>query len=470
MREIGPQLLDKINLRQNTVFSNSQPELKAYFSRGLTTELFLVYTIQNSTTLQAVDVTVKRPVAGIEPTVAYAACMDAGVASIKSKPLPYDELTPWRDEFTVAPNVAAVAIEFDGHWDRDWKSRRFDFVTEDVPWIFYVQGAILYAQYWQQPPIILAVNVTKISVVRGWLPVTREYHHDQGLIVAYLKTNGRVYYRAYCFQPDGEQVWEVERMIQDIPATATDIALFRTNDFRVGFLVTVNGTLQWILTTRNYAGMSIFPDMVTAGLSNISFDVLPIQHHRPKTDENITTSVGNMALLVCRPIAPTVLSISNELNVWRILIKFSHALSQSLASSALKDRFAVRDALNVTFTILSTSAGVDQTELYLNMVHMGAAKNDVTITFTSGAADGIPSALTSNNDGCEFNVPSFTRAFTAAIEPPRGFASDRLAADLTHMSFSVLQVFYRNAFRDENITASISHLSFVVTRVGGNPL
>ncbi|MBS3990123.1 MAG: hypothetical protein KGZ44_09285, partial [Dethiobacter sp.] len=84
--------------------------------------------------------------------------------------------------------------------------------------------------------------------------------------------------------------------------------------------------------------------------------------------------------------------------------------------------------------------------------------------------DGIPSALTSNNDGCEFNVPSFSVSFTALIEPPRGFARDHLATGLTQMSFSVLQVFYRNAFTAEHLTASISHLSFAVTRVGGNPL
>jgi len=470
VRQISQELLAKIQSRQKTLYNNAQPELKAYFSRGLTTELFLVHTIEQSNTLQAVDVTVKRPTVGAAPNEAYAVCVDDGLATIKSKHLPYDELTPWLDEFTVAANVTSVAIEFDGYWDRDWKSRRFDFVTEEFPWVFYVQGGILYAQHWQQPKIMLATGVSKISTIRGWLPVTREHHNDQGLIIGYIKTDGLVYYRAYCHQPDGTRIWEVERRVAAITATATDIALFRTNDFRVGFLATVNGMMQWRLTERNYAGMSIFPDLVTTAISNISFEVIPIQNRNAYKSEQITAALSNLGLLVCRPITPTVLSISNELNVWRILIKFSHALSQNLASATIRDRFTVRDALGVSFALLSTSAGADQTELYLNMVHLGAAKNDLVVTFTSGASDGIPSALTSNNEGCEFNVPSFAVAFTALIEPPRGFAGDRLAADLTHMSFSVLQVFYRNTFTDEHITASVSHISFVVTRVGGNPL
>lgn len=470
MRQISEQLLAKIKSRQKTLYNNAQPELKAYFSRGLTTELFLVHTLQKSATLQAIDVTVKRLTVGSTPTKAYAVCVDDGVAAVKSKTLPYDELTPWLDEFTAAANVTSVAIEFDGYWDRDWKSRRFDFVTEDLPWVFYVQGGALYARYWQEAPIMLASGVSKISTIRGWLPVTREHHNDQGLIVSYIKTDGFVYYRAYCHQPDGTRIWEVERRVAAIASTATDIALFRTNDFRVGFLVTLNASMQWSLTTRNYAGMSIFPDLVTAAISNLAFEVIPVQNRNAYKSEQITTALSNMGLLVCRPITPTVLSISNQLNDWRILIKFSHALSQNLASTTLRNSFTVRDALGVSFTILSTSAGADQTELYLNMVNFGAAKNDLIVTFASGAADGIQGALTSNNDGCEFNVPSFTVSFTALIEPPRGFASDHLAAGLTQMSFSVLQVFYRNAFTAEQLTASISHISFVVTRVGGNPL
>jgi len=470
VRQISQELLEKITSRQKTLYNNAQPELKAYFSRGLTTELFLVHTLQKSATLQAIDVTVKRLTVGTAPTKAYAVCVDDGVAAVKSKALPYDELTPWLDEFMAAANVTSVGIEFDGYWDRDWKSRRFDFVTEDVPWIFYVQDGALYGRYWQDSPIMLASGVSKISTIRGWLPVTREHHNDQGLIVGYIKTDGFVYYRAYCHQPDGTRIWEVERRVPGFMATATDIALFRTNDFRVGFLATVNASMQWSLTTRNYAGMSIFPDLVTVAISNLSFEVIPIQNRNAYKSEQLTVALSNLGLLVCRPITPTILSISNQLNDWRILIKFSHALSQNLASTTLRNSFTVRDALGVSFAILSTSAGADQTELYLNMINFGAAKNDLVVTFASGAADGIPSALTSNNDGCEFNVPSFSVSFTALIEPPRGFARDHLATGLTQMSFSVLQVFYRNAFTAEHLTASISHLSFVVTRVGGNPL
>jgi len=471
MRAIPSELLERVKKKWQVPAENADPAMKVYLSRGFINELFQVFTIQEGAELTDVDVTVKRTDTSAEPAEAFALAINDGVAQVKSKPLPYDDQIPWVDRMTVALSATAVAIEFDGYWDRDYATRRFNFVTEEYPWLFYVQGGVLYAKYWEDAEITLATDVVKVCAIRGWLPANGDQSNDQGLIVAYIKTDGLVYYRSYCIQVGGGKLWEVERNVAEVLTAATDLALFRTNDFRIGFLVTIGGVVYWLLTERNYAGMSVWPEQITAAITDVSFDVLPIQYQDAfEPVEQITAGINDISLLVCRPINPEVVSISNALNDYRILIKVNYPLSQDLTDPTLKTKFSVKDSLNTTFAILSTSAGADQTELYLNMVNFSSAKNDMTVTFTSGASEGVPSALTCNNDGCEFDLASFATVFTASIEPPKVYTDEQITASIANVTFEPKQVYYRTMHTDEQITAGISNVSFVVTNVGGNPL
>src|SRR5690554_6876125 len=108
---------------------------------------------------------------------------------------------------------------------------------------------MLYAQQWKSSPVLLAEGVSKIAAIRGWKN-TYMWNHDQGIIVAYIKS-GQIYYRNYCQQPpDQPALWEIERQV-DLPTPAQNIALFRTNDYRTGFICESEGQIHWAITTRN---------------------------------------------------------------------------------------------------------------------------------------------------------------------------------------------------------------------------
>lgn len=261
MRTIPSELLNRVRKKWQVPVENADPKMKVYLSRGLQNELFQVFTIQEGELLTDVDVTVSRPNAITLPATAYALAINNGLAQVKSKPLPYDDQYPWEDEFNVATGVTSVAIEFDGYWDRDYNTGRFNFVTEEHPWLFYVQAGNLYMQYWQDSEELLATNVTKCAAVRGWVPANGQTANDQGLIVAYIKTDGKVYYRSYCATPTGK-AWESEREVTELGSGVDDLALFRTNDFRVGFLAESGGNVSWVLTARNWAGMSVASDRI----------------------------------------------------------------------------------------------------------------------------------------------------------------------------------------------------------------
>lgn len=279
MRTISADLLSRIQSSQQTIYGNANPELKIVVSRGLSKELFHVYTMGADANLGYVDVAARRLDTAEEPDLVYGIRIVDGTAYVVSHPLPYDPSIAWTPVFTVGP-AEDVAIEFDGSWTRDFTSRRFNLVTEELPWIFYVNGGTLYAQEWDGEPLSLASSVSKIRAVRGWFPTDGDYMNDQGTFLLYLKTDGTVWYRNYCLQSDGTHLWETERQIT-FSTTAADIALFRTNDFRIGVVIeTTAGNIEWVVSDRNWAGMSVFPELLTASiaLEDISITVSQVQY------------------------------------------------------------------------------------------------------------------------------------------------------------------------------------------------
>ena len=123
----------------------------------------------------------------------------------------------------------------------------------------------------------LATGVGRICSMRGWIPAQGGHTQDQGLIVAYLKS-GVAYYRNYCLQSDGTSyIWEEERLVDTLPTGLTDIALFRTNDFRIGVLGRDGANnVHVTVTVRNYAGMSLYPEMSKVRGESAMLDFIPI--------------------------------------------------------------------------------------------------------------------------------------------------------------------------------------------------
>ena len=470
MRYIPPDLLSKIQSAQQTIYNNTEPKMRIQMSKGFTKELFVVNTIHNKMDLADLDTTLKRSNSITKPSEAYLIYVEDNMIKTAKKDLPYDEMTPWDEKFLVGTGLS-VAIEFNGYWERDQETRRFNFVTEDAPWIFWVdQANNLHAQVWsdKNTNIELAENVIKVASIRGWVSSESGPYEDQGLIVAYIKNDGKVFYRNYCKQQDGTLNWEIERRITELPLPARNIALFRTNDFRIGFLAEVDGIIHWTLTTRNYAGMSVWPENITAGLSHFKFEVVPVQYIDTFSAENISTSI-NAIFLACFPIYPSVISITNS-DEFTITIKFSHSITQGL--TGLQEAFIVRDSTGTIFNTISTMRGADTTEIVLNVSNFSSARNDMSVTYNNGVTgEGIPGLLTCNNQGCEFDIPSFVQAFKADIAPPEGHTSEIILVGVLP-TFVVSQVTYRDAFHrgnNHNISAGLSY-AFLVTKVGHNPL
>lgn len=448
MRTIPSELLNRVKKKWQVPAENADPKMKVYLSRGLQNELFQVFTIQEGGLLTDVDVTVSRPSAITLPATAYALAINNGLAQVKSKPLPYDDQYPWEAEFDVATGVTSVAIEFDGYWDRDYNTRRFNFVTEEYPWLFYVQGGNLYAKHWQDDPLLLATNVTKCAAIRGWVPVAGDTTNDQGLIIGYLKTDGKMYYRSYCIQSGGLKDWEIQREVTPLGDTIDDLALFRTNDFRLGFIAEKGGYVHWTMTERNYAGMSYWPELLTAkfnGFTTIDLieidyvDVIaPVEHLTGRYDALcIGLNLESDVVGTC-----TGADITGESE---ITLKFSQPLAGNIAR--IKDLILVsNETMTVYYTPVSTVIGDASNKLVLTVAELLDAVNaskvtvgDATIYLRpSGAGSMLPMAPFSVNaslDKDPYHLVNLTGRFNMPainfIEIVASSTANQEAASLT---------------------------------------
>jgi hypothetical protein len=184
----------------------------------------------------------------------------------------------WEEAFEVGSGKAC-AIAFDGHWKLyDYKWR---YITNEYPHIFWVDNDDkLFVQLWDDVDsrFELAQDVVKVKAIRAWKNVSIALN-DHGLVAAYIKNDGKVYYRNYCYQSTGEYVWETEKQITEFTGTAINLNLFITNDYRMGFVIEDStGKIHLYVTERAWAGMAIAPEKIYANPYEIHLDLQELDY------------------------------------------------------------------------------------------------------------------------------------------------------------------------------------------------
>lgn len=208
------------------------------------------------------DVTLRQMAGEKQLSLAYAICLDHGIATIYKRDFPAMFEAPWEKQWSLEGSSSDVAIEYNGQWKMDASNQWYFLETEQFPYIFFVVDGHLYVQQWRESDSrqLLASGVSQISACKGWQN-RFDVDLDQGLLIGYLKA-GKVYYRGLCTQDDGSLVWENEREVSLLGNGNSTLSVIRTNDFRVGFVTENSGQIKIAITHRNYAGMSVPPESV----------------------------------------------------------------------------------------------------------------------------------------------------------------------------------------------------------------
>ena len=381
MRSIPVALKEKLANRFKVDSTDSMAELRVVATQTSVNSL-LSEPIHEDISPAFGDVAVRQMPGDKDLALAYAICLDDGIAKIYKRKFPAGLEYPWEYQWTLGP-AADVAIEFNGVWKMNAAKEWYYLQTEEYPYIFYVRGGNLYVQLWRdsESAVLLATGVSQISACKGWQSsVDRDL--DQGLVIGYLKA-GRVYYRAFCCQDNGSYVWEAEHEVATLGSGNTTLSVIRTNDFRIGFLTQNGGRMRLALTHRNYAGMSVRPETVHANASHVKVWVSGIHEINTLNREYASASTSYPYVLLDVPGSEEISVVSVEkLNRTEVFCcyGFKIRLSKPLCGT-IDAGFPVKCALSVS-GVTVTEAIYNSEEQVLILYTSADVRRTVPVTIT----------------------------------------------------------------------------------------
>lgn len=260
MRSIPIALKEKLKNRFKVESTDSMAKLRVVATQTSVNSL-LSEPIHEDIAPALGDVAVRQMAGDKDLALAYALCLDDGIATMYMRKFPAGFDYKWEQQF-VFGRASDVALEFGGTWKMNAAQEWYYLETDEFPYIFFIRDGNLYVQYWRDDDsrALLATGVSQISACKGWQSSV-DIDLDQGLVIGYIR-GGAVFYRALCCQSDGSYIWEAEHEVTTLGTGNTTLSVIRTNDFRIGFLTQNSGNMLLTLTHRNYAGMSVRPETV----------------------------------------------------------------------------------------------------------------------------------------------------------------------------------------------------------------
>ncbi len=431
MRTIPGAILERIRKLQQTHDKDADPRINLVMQR---TKRY----IEQGSEMQPIDlwqrpglgplaVAIRREDRLKGPQKIYLVYVENGVAHLAASDYlkSIEQVNEWEYLYPIGP-ATDVAIEFDGRWQRTSPDAEVCFdspalwtlVSFGEPYIFRILpgSGSLVVQQGQGPTYELAPSgVTKVAALRGWKN-TYLWNHDQGLICAYIR-NGDLYYRNFANQgTDADPlpaIWDTERKVDEL-SPAQDVALFRTNDYRVGFLAERNGEIHWAITSRNWAIMALEPHTITAGI-DVTVDLIPITYADIYHEHTITAGISLDVALLWGVAYNSFKSAENDGPTT------IHAVCEHFLTDLTAADFIVEDEDEAVFSVSNIVAGATPFGITLTVDNLNYAnqsllgEGDLTLKFlgtgtTKGEAgqDVDPFEITFTPEGLEF----------IALDPP----------------------------------------------------
>ena len=372
MRNVDPVLLSKLNNQHQTKANDAQPKMSVAVARARNTVMDSSYwvaeTIRTGANLGDVSLAPRRQKVTGPPNRIYEIHVVGGVVGTAIREYPDKFKDGWQNQFSLGTG-SKVAIAFDGEWHRYRKLWRL--VTHEVPWIFWVDGDNkLWAQHWDDDTTKqeLASGVTYVRAIRAWKNLNLA-DKDQGIVVGYIKSDGKVYYRNYCQLLDLTYTWEIERELTEFTGTASSLNLFITHDYRMGFTVADNlDDIYWYITDRDWAGMAIAADTISVAPAELTVDLIPIEYIIPHIeDEYITVAPAELITTLLYADTDNAFTAINAPNIdddwgWIIDLIFDHPIPDLSLSNIV-----VTNLSNLTTITMASIDKISDTVYRLNV-------------------------------------------------------------------------------------------------------
>lgn len=135
----------------------------------------------------------------------------------------------WITSETISP-ATRLSLAFNGEFKKATKASPIQFISEEVPWLFWISGGVLNGKrIGSEETIILSdTNVTDVAAVRGFSPPDNS-SLDFGFIVFYI-IEGSIYYRQLI---NGEWYEAINTNFGPSGITFSEISVSRSWDYRI---------------------------------------------------------------------------------------------------------------------------------------------------------------------------------------------------------------------------------------------
>ena len=498
MRSIPSTLQVKIESAFQTIHGNAEPHMDIiaqkvtkYLTEGT---LLQARTIRTGTNLGPLDICIRREDVNADPTEIIMLYIENGTAKVATLPYVHTPDQDFEYQYTVGAAVD-VACDFDGRWYKitDRTGIYFDIAimwalqTFGEPYLVRVMAnGSLHVQQGQSGASLqlASSNVTKCSVLRGWKNVYL-WNHDQGVIVAYIRS-GEVRYRNYAQQPpDQPALWENERTIAEFDTSvnpASNVSIFRTNDYRVGILAEISGAMHWVLTTRNWATMAIESHTISAAITDVTVSLLPVTYTDIFHEHHISATVSDVQVKLCPAIWPQLLGITNA-DEFTIIVHCDMPLYGDL--TGLQAGFIVTDAIGTPLPVTATALALDTTipaskkvfltpfmianhnydkethAIALTASNINVTSGDLTVAYNHEAAP-IYSQV---EGGCFMELVDFSTTFTPERTNEEVKSDHSISVGITDVAVSLLPVTYVDTHTDHTVSVGVTEVTVALIHV-----
>lgn len=442
MRDINPELLARLQKSFQTAYENADPRAVVWISRpttALTDNTFLEkQVILEGTSITDIAVAACHPVLYRPVTKIYVGYVDNGIAHVKYATAAVSMPAHVWIDTGFSETASAIALEFDGTMPKDRRGR-VEFVTEELPWVFWINGGVLYGKILGDTSVVTLAssNATDVFAIRGmWSEVGG---FDFGLVVFFV-LSGQLYYRQLI-----NGVWMDAEYVStcgglDLSAlTVTAIAAMRTWDYRI------------VLQIRDSTGTvyELFSQFMGVGKQNVEHievkdieaegEITPITYRDAAENEHIQISgIGADGLLRLNisPAPSTVTNIDDGTGQWNTLIQV--ALDNPCTPASVPSNygaFSLTDESSGSFACSAASCSADGLTITLTFASFLSASGDLTLSYT-------PGTITSP----DLDMESWSFTFTPThLEKPDGYDFEHVEITGISAAGTLTAITYTNA-------------------------
>ena len=395
MRTIPSSLDAKFKKLVQAESTKAAPAVDLWISRPvvpLVNDYFLEQqAIGNGNSVTALDIAVAHPRHRRQSTKIYIATVENGRARVVSSPFRQAmETHVWTDS-GFSERAEDVALAFDATMKNDTRGRS-EFVTDELPWVFWVNSGALYGQQLGSNEVLTLAeaNCTKCTAIRAAGSALGGFNY--GLCLFFL-LGGEIYVRQ---RMNGE--WMDAEPVNFGPDVVwTDIAASRSWDYRIVLqAMASDGTVYELFTQYMGIGQRSVEHIEIKKLDVVG-DLTEIRQRPAEADEHIEIAAIDAGALyggLYSTGQPVMLSASNLLTIedkdgelvenygLRITVRFAaHMDSASVAENL--SAFVMRDSNGATSAVISaeTENGLDW---IFTMADFNNAMGECTVSYTPG--------------------------------------------------------------------------------------